>query len=515
MDSHISSVRPNPFHSSESLTSRIDPAKPVEAMLFMLPGIGKHEEQKFRNWATAAGLVHYIRGDGERALQRDEFSKPVPGDLKRNAHIFINGHGNDSAQGHTMCIDEENEISETTSSLMIAARTIPREEFATDSAQEENITLHMFGCRIGALKKQTTPHQPLWKSGTFLMYGSRKTASNMDQLPCMKAALDYLGLIKNRSEIVNPLGLFEAIASQRSDCVSIAGGKLSAAVVAHAPHVLRDIMRPIFQPPETTDPLAKQDKRISAPVEALQSLVQFESQRIASMQKSDSSYPADEHITRLLMNCIERDDIITLSDILAERQDLMQTTDADGNTMLIWAVLTDAIPEITQFLINHTNTINAHGKYGMTALHCAAEENDVFVIKQLLAGSRLGDCAELNRRDHAGNTPLTLALNRNSLKAAFKLVDAGANVHLANHAGETPLMLAAELGDLELVRLLLRFNPDLNATDRHGETAALKAKRNGHDLLAQALEKIAGKWAATANQPAPYSNQTQPAASGH
>lgn len=43
MDSHISSVRPNPFHSSESLTSRIDPAKPVEAMLFMLPGIGKHE----------------------------------------------------------------------------------------------------------------------------------------------------------------------------------------------------------------------------------------------------------------------------------------------------------------------------------------------------------------------------------------------------------------------------------------------------------------------------------------
>lgn len=515
MASQIPSVRPFLFHNRELLTSRIDSPKPVEAMLFMLPGIGKNDAQNFRNWATAAGLVHYIRGDGVRALRRNEFSKPVPGGLKRNAHIFINGHGNDSAQGHTMCIDEENKISKTTSTLMRAARTIPRVEFSIDSASEENFTLHMLGCRIGALKKQITPGQPIWESGTFLMYGSRKNASYMDQLPCMKAALDYLGLIKNRSEIVSPLGLFEAVASQRSDCISIAGGKLSAAVVAHAPHVLRDIMRPIFQQPETDDPLVKQDKRISAPVKALQSLVQIESQRIASTQKSDSSYPADEHITRLLMNCIERDDIITLSNILAERQDLMQTTDADGNTMLIWAVLTDAIPEITQFLINHTNTINAHGKYGMTALHCAAEENDVFVIKQLLAGNHRGVCAELNIRDHAGNTPLNSALKRDSLKAASKLINEGVNVHLANHAGETPLMLAAELGDLELVRMLLRFNPDLNATDQHGETAALKAKRSGHDLLAQALEKIAGKWAATANLPAPHSNQTQPAASGH
>lgn len=64
-------------------------------------------------------------------------------------------------------------------------------------------------------------------------------------------------------------------------------------------------------------------------------------------------------------------------------------------------------------------------------------------------------------------------------------------------------------------RTLLRFNPDLNASDQHGETAALKAIRNGHDLLAQALEKIAGQWMATANQPAPSSNQTQHAASGH
>ncbi len=414
-----------------------------------------------------------------------------------------------------MCIDDENEISKKTSTLMRTVRTIPCAEFATDSASEENFTLHMLGCRIGALKKQITPDQPTWKSGTFLMYGSRKNASNKDQLPCMKAALDYLGLTKNRSEIVSPLGLFEAVASQRSDCISIAGGKLSAAVVAHAPHVLRDIMRPIFQQPETFDPLVKQDKRISAPVDALQRLVQIESLRLASTQKSDSRYPADEHITRLLMNCIERDDIITLSDILADHQDLLKTTDADGNTMLIWAVLTDATAEITQFLINQTNTINAHGKYGMTALHCAAEENDVFVIKQLLAGNRRGVCAELNLRDHAGNTPLTSALKRDSLKAASKLINEGANVHLANHAGETPVMLAAEIGDLGLVQMLLRFNPDLNATDQHGETAALKAKRNGHDLLVQTLEKIAETRATSVSQPAPNSNQTQPAAGGH
>ncbi len=48
MDSQISSVRPNQFHSSESLTSRIDSPKPVEAMLFMLPGIHASEAQSFK-----------------------------------------------------------------------------------------------------------------------------------------------------------------------------------------------------------------------------------------------------------------------------------------------------------------------------------------------------------------------------------------------------------------------------------------------------------------------------------
>lgn len=515
MDSNVTAARHFPFQSSESLVSHPNAPRPIEAMMFMLPGIHASEAELFKRWATDAGLVHYIRGDGVQALQRDEFIKPVPGGLKRNAHIFINGHGKNLAQGHTLCTDAENNVLEKTSSLMQAARTIPRAGFPTDFAPEENITLHMLGCRIGVLKKQITPDHTIWESGPFLMYGSRKTASHKDQLPCMKAALDYLGWIKSRPEMFSPLGLFEAVASQRSDCISIAGGKLSAAVAAHATHTLRDLMRPIFQQPETSNPLVKQDKRISAPLEALQSLVQIESQRLASTPKSYSSYPADEHITRLLMNCIERDDIITMSDILAERRDLLQTTDVDGNTMLIWAVLTDATPEITQFLINQTNTINAQGIYGMTALHCAAEENDVFAIKQLLTGNRRGVCAELNLRDHAGNTPLTAALKRNSLKAASKLIDVGANIHLANHAGETPVMLAAELGELELARTLLRFNPDLNATDQFGETAALKAKRNGHDLLAQSLEKIAEQRVATANQPAPSSNQMQRAASGH
>lgn len=110
--------------------------------------------------------------------------------------------------------------------------------------------------------------------------------------------------------------------------------------------------------------------------------------------------------------------------------------------MLILLVITDANPEITQFLINHSNAINAQGMHGMTALHFAAIENDVNVIKPLLIGDRRRVSADLNLRDHAGNRPLISALMQNSVKAACRLIDEGADINMANHSGETPLMLA-------------------------------------------------------------------------
>ena len=161
MKTHPDSSRHHPSRRcGGSISTRNNP-KPIEAMLFMLPGIDESEAQAFRRWAIDAGLVNSIRGDGERALTTKEFSQSVPGGLRRNAHIFVNGHGKVSGQTHTLCIDADNKIYEKSSTLMEAIRKIPRSGTATDATLEESITVHMLGCEIGALRKEIRPDQAL------------------------------------------------------------------------------------------------------------------------------------------------------------------------------------------------------------------------------------------------------------------------------------------------------------------------------------------------------------------
>jgi ankyrin repeat protein len=503
---------------SHSVSHRKTP-KPIEAMLFMLPGIAASEAQAFRRWAIDAGLVHTIRGDGKRAFTLKDFSDPVPGGLNRNAHLFLNGHSKLVGQHHKFCTDTQNKVMIRSSAIMEAARKIPRATKASDAQPEESITLHMLGCEIGALRLNVTPNMVLWARGIFLLYGSKKSADSRDQLPCMEAALHYLGLSKQQPGSYDYLALFEAIASRRSNCIAIAGGKLCAAVIAHAPHALRDIMRPLFQEPQTKDPHAKQDKRISGPANALKRLVLIEQEVLAAAE--EEPYPADEQIVRLMSNCIKRGELIELTEILAQRQDLLNATDHQGNSLLISAILSDDSENgidthpIIRFLIKHSHMINAQGMDGVTPLHGLAESDNVEMIDLILQGNHLGMRALLDIQNDAGETPLVAALAEGALLAAERLIDAGANVHLANEAGETPVMLAAEQGALQLMQTMLLHRPDLTARDQRGETAMMKAARNGHTLVAQALEKIVKKCATEENQPAPHSNQTQLAANGH
>ena len=43
-----------------SLDSRETTPQTVDALLFMLPGIERSEIENFCQWATQAGLVHYV-----------------------------------------------------------------------------------------------------------------------------------------------------------------------------------------------------------------------------------------------------------------------------------------------------------------------------------------------------------------------------------------------------------------------------------------------------------------------
>ena len=115
---------------------------PVEAMLFLLPGVSSIHADCFRRWATEAGLVHYVRGEGKTALNINDFGKPIPGGLKHNAHVFIHGHGNDYSEEHRILLDKKNNTNGRSSKIMARIQSIPSAVVDADSRTEQAYTLH-------------------------------------------------------------------------------------------------------------------------------------------------------------------------------------------------------------------------------------------------------------------------------------------------------------------------------------------------------------------------------------
>ena len=68
--------------------------------------------------------------------------------------------------------------------------------------------------------------------------------------------------------------------------------------------------------------------------------------------------------------------------------------------------------------------------------------------------------AVIDSRNRLGETPLVIALKRNQSAMAKRLIEAGANVHLAALNGVTPLMAAAYGGDTEIAAMLLERGAD-------------------------------------------------------
>ena len=86
-----------------------------------------------------------------------------------------------------------------------------------------------------------------------------------------------------------------------------------------------------------------------------------------------------------------------------------------------------------------------------------------------------------------GSTPLMLAVDRNDVDVATRLVRSHANVNAANEYGATALWIASANGNLQLITLLLDAHADPNAALLSGETPLMTAVDNGHTDAAKLL----------------------------
>ena len=144
---------------------------------------------------------------------------------------------------------------------------------------------------------------------------------------------------------------------------------------------------------------------------------------------------------------------------------------AAADTRLPDAAMQGDRDAVRALILQHLDVNSAQGD-GSTALHWAAEKDDVAMAKLLLdaganpkAVSRLGNI-----------TPLFLASRAGDAAMIDLLLNAGASANAQNGTGTTPLMLAAASGSVDAAKALLDHGAEVNTKESTwGETALMFA----------------------------------------
>jgi ankyrin repeat protein len=127
---------------------------------------------------------------------------------------------------------------------------------------------------------------------------------------------------------------------------------------------------------------------------------------------------------------------------------------------------------VVRTLLKQKVDVNAAQGDGMTALHWAALQDDLEMLKLLIAAG-----ANVTAASREGAiTPIFLACSNGNAAIVEALLHAGAGPNTVNANKTTALMMAASSGSPDTVKILLDHGADVNAKEGvHGQTALMFA----------------------------------------
>ncbi|KAK7757864.1 putative ankyrin-repeat protein [Diatrype stigma] len=166
---------------------------------------------------------------------------------------------------------------------------------------------------------------------------------------------------------------------------------------------------------------------------------------------------------------------------------LARLRDDDGRLPIHWAASSNQTAIVLLLAQQKDFDPDAEDASGWSLLMIAASVKDGEAIVDLL----LQKGADVNQKNHNGQTAMHFVASKNNLEVARKLLEnkPPASTRVRDKRGQYPLHRAAAVGSVPMINLLLKNRSPLNATDVAGYTALHHAIAEGHGDAAVALLK--------------------------
>ncbi len=175
-----------------------------------------------------------------------------------------------------------------------------------------------------------------------------------------------------------------------------------------------------------------------------------------------------------LIDATKREDAGAVRALLAKRANV-NASEADGFTALHWAAQRNNL-QLVDLLIAAGADAKVATRYKITPLYLAALNGNRGVMERLLSAG-----ADPNGTSHEGQTMLMTAALSGRADAVRLLIARGANVNATEpYKGQNALMWAATEGNTAAAEVLIEAGADLKAKSASGFTPLLFAVRNAH-----------------------------------
>jgi uncharacterized protein len=191
---------------------------------------------------------------------------------------------------------------------------------------------------------------------------------------------------------------------------------------------------------------------------------------------------SDSRLDLRLIDAVKGGDAGAVRSLLAKHTLDVNAAEADGSTALHWAAQRDNL-EVADLLIAAGANAKAATRYKITPLSLACTNGDAAMIQHLLTAG-----ADPNGTSEEGQTALMTAALTGKADAIKALLTAGAKVNAAEpYKGQTALMWAASEGNADAEAMLIEFGAEVKSKSTGGFTALLFAVRDAHIAAATTL----------------------------